>query len=281
MNASILYKTADGEKAVMAIYDTALKNWPVPYETRTISTRHGDTFIVASGKPLSPAMILLHGAGSNSSIWAGDVAAYSDCFRVYAIDLPGEAGKSTPNRPAWDSTAFAEWLEDVFDGLQIERAILVGISQGAWTALKFTVIRPERVEKLILMSPGGIVPDRPSFLIRAIGLMMLGKWGIKQMVNALFGDQAVPEGVVDIVVQITNQFKPRIGVLPLFSDAELKRLTMPTFLLGGTKDIIRDLDKIERRLRGLIPRLTVKIISGAGHALVNTNGYVIEFAMQP
>lgn len=123
-----LYKSPEGAKQVMAIYDGALKNWPVPYETRNISTRHGDTFVLVSGNENAPAMILLHGAGGNSSMWAGEVGEYSRHFRVYAADLPGEAGKSAPNRPAWDSLAFAEWLEDVFNGLNIERATLVGIS---------------------------------------------------------------------------------------------------------------------------------------------------------
>jgi pimeloyl-ACP methyl ester carboxylesterase len=113
----MIYKTPEGERTVMALYDNALKNWSAPYETRQIPTRHGDTFVIASGNPASPVLILLHGAGGNSTMWAGDVGDYSRHFRVYAVDLPGEAGKSAPNRPAWDRPAFAEWLEDVFDGL--------------------------------------------------------------------------------------------------------------------------------------------------------------------
>lgn len=280
MNNSIHYKTPDGEKAVMAIYDDALNHWAVPYETRMIPTRHGEAFVVASGSLLSPAMILLHGAGSSSAIWAADVGDYSPHFRVYAVDLPGEAGKSAPDRPAWDSPAFAEWLEDVFNGLKIEHATLVGISQGAWTALKFATVMPNRVDNLVLIAPGGIVPDRSSFLIRAIVLMMLGQWGIKRMVGDLFGDQPVPDGVIERVVQITAHFKPRIGVLPIFSDEELRCLTMPTLLLGGSKDIMRDLDKIEARLRRFVPRLLVTIIPGGGHALLNTTPAVMRFLLQ-
>jgi pimeloyl-ACP methyl ester carboxylesterase len=111
-----IYKSSAGERAVMALYDRVLADhWPAPYETLNTPTRHGDTFVVANGDKSAPPLVLLHGAGSNSAIWAGDVAAYSQQHRVYAVDLPGEPGKSAPNRPAWDSPAFAEWLEDVFD----------------------------------------------------------------------------------------------------------------------------------------------------------------------
>lgn len=280
MNTSTRYKTIEGEKAVMAIYDAALKNWPVAHETHMLTTRHGETFVIASGNALSPAMILLHGAGGNSSMWAGDVTDYSRHYRVYAVDLPGEAGKSATNRPAWDSPAFAEWLEDVFNGLKIEHATLVGISQGAWTALKFAVVMPNRVDKLVLIAPGGIVPDRPLFIVRAIGLTFMGNWGSRRLVHALFADQKVPDAVIDTVAQTSTQFKPRLGILPIFSDDELRRLTMPVLLLGGTKDIIRDLNKIEARLRGLIPHLKTVIIPGAGHALVNTSDCVMEFLAQ-
>ncbi len=272
-----LYKTPAGEQAVMAIYAAALENWRAPYETRTLPTRHGDTYAIISGAVAASALILLHGAGSNSAIWAGDVADYCQRYRVYAVDLIGEAGRSAPNRPAWEGAAFAEWLSDVLDGLEVERATFVGISQGAWAALKFATAHSERVAKLALLTPGGIVPDKRSFMFRAIAYMLLGQWGIRRMTRELFGDQPVPEGVEDIMVQVTAAFKPRMGVLPIFSDDELRRLTMPIYLTGGTKDTLRDLPKIAARMGDLVPDLTTKLIDGAGHALMNTSGCIMEF----
>ena len=86
--------------------------------------------------------------------------------------------------------------------------------------------------------------------------------------------------MIDIVVEISRYFKPRLGVLPLFADEELRRLTMPILLVGGTKDIMRDLGKIEQRLRQHVPKLTVKLIPGAGHALINTQSSLLEFLTQ-
>lgn len=272
-----VYKTPAGEKAVMALYDAALERWPVPYETLTIPTRHGDTFVIACGESDAPPLILLHGAGTNSAIWIGDVAEYSRCYRVYAVDLLGEAGKSAPNRPAWDSPAYAEWLDDVFVALTINRAVLVGISQGSWTALKFTAMKPHCVEKLVLMTPGGIAPDRLSFVLHMIPLSLMGRWGLRRIMRLLYGDQVVPDGVEDIMAVVTRNFKSRMGVLPIFSDEELKRLTMPTFLLGGSKDNLRDMGKIAARLRPLVPHLTVTIIPGAGHAVLNTTAPIMAF----
>lgn len=272
-----IYKSAAGESAVMALYDALLARWPVPYETLTVPTRHGDTFVMACGSPSAPPMILLHGAGTNSAIWAGDVVEYSRKYRVYLLDLLGEPGKSSPNRPAWDSPAYAEWLEDVLNALRVQKAIFIGLSQGGWSALKFAVTQPERVDKLILLTPGGIVPDKATFLLQVLPLMMLGQWGIRRINRMVMGGQEVSKEVVEATALITTHFKARIGTLPLFTDAELQRLTMPILLLIGSKDVLRDAAKIIARLNPLVPNLTASVIPDGGHALLNTTGRVTAF----
>ena len=278
MTSQSIYKSPAGERAVMAVYDRVLADyWPAPYRTSTLPTRHGDTFVIACGDETAPALVLLHGAGSNSAIWAGDVVEYSRHFRVYAVDLPGEPGKSAPNRPAWDSPAYAEWLEDVFDALNLEKAALLGVSQGGWTALKFATYQPERVEKLVLLCPGGIVPDRTSFYIRFLPLLLLGRWGVRRANRMLFGDQPVPEEADEYLTLMMTHFKPRTGVVPVFSDEELRRLTMPVLLLGGTQDAIRDTEKIAARMGELVSHLTAVFIPGAGHVLLDTRDYIVPF----
>src|SRR5262247_945497 len=102
-------------------YDALLARWPVPCATLDISSRYGATFVVASGSESAAPLVLIHGAGSNSAMWAGDVGEYSRHYRVYAVDLLGEPGKSAPARPSWDSPAYAEWLGDVLDALKVEK----------------------------------------------------------------------------------------------------------------------------------------------------------------
>lgn len=277
MSTNSIYKSPAGEKAVMALYDAVLAKWPVPFETLDISTQYGNTFVITCGNGTGPPLVLLHGAGTNSAIWAGDVVEYGRHYHVYAVDLLGEPGKSAPSRPSWEGPAYAEWLEEVLDALKIEKATFIGISQGAWTALKFAVSHPARVNALVLLTPGGIVPDQISFAIRALFFTLLGRWGARRLAQLIYGDQPIPEGVEEITLLIMSHFKARVGILPLFSDEELQHLTMPTFLLGGGKDALRDLEKIAARLRLFVPHLAVTIVPGAGHALLNTTSQVMSF----
>ena len=158
-----------------------------------------------------------------------------------------------------------------------ESAILIGLSQGGWTALKFATSRPERVDKLVLLTPGGITPDRISFALRAIPLSFMGRWGIERINRMVFGPQPIPAEVNETTTLIMTHFRVRIGVLPIFSDEQLQRLTMPTLLLIGQEDALRDARKIADRMRKLVPELTAKIIPHAGHAMYNTPSHIIPF----
>jgi pimeloyl-ACP methyl ester carboxylesterase len=272
-----IYKSPAGEKAIVAKYDELLSRWPVPYATQTISTRYGDTFVIANGNETAPAMLLLHGAGSNSAMWFADVEVYSRHYRVYAVGLIGEPGKSAATRPSWKGEAYTEWLSEVLGGLKLEKVILVGLSQGGWTALKLATSLPERVDKLVLLTPGGITPDKLGFALRAIGLSFLGKRGTESIKRLVFGRQVIPKDVDEFMTLTMTHFKTRIGALPIFSDEELKRLTMPTLLLVGANDVLRDAKKISARLQNLLPQLTTAIIPEMGHALYDTTGHVTEF----
>jgi pimeloyl-ACP methyl ester carboxylesterase len=106
-NKSPLYKSFAGETEVMALYDKVLSHWPVPHDDSRLDTRFGETFIIASGPPKSPPLILLHGACSNAVSWVGEVGLYSRYFRTYAVDIPGDPGRSAPIRLSWNNLAYA------------------------------------------------------------------------------------------------------------------------------------------------------------------------------
>ena len=165
----------------------------------------------------------------------------------------------------------------MLDALALDAVTIVGLSQGAWTALKFAVSHPERVTALVLLSPGGVVPDKLSFVVRALPLLLLGRWGIERIQRLVLAGQSVPAEVEEYMILLMRHFKARIGRLPIFSDTELRRLTMPVLLLMGARDALRDAEKITARMKRLVPHLTATIVPDAGHAVLNTPSYVLPF----
>ena len=272
-----IYRNEAGENEIMSYYDSILSIWPVKFETKRLMTKHGDTFVITSGEKNAPSLILLHGAASNSTAWAGEVAEYSRHFRVYAIDILGEPGKSSHNRLRWDSLDYAEWLNDLLTALAIKKTSIVGLSQGAWTALRFATCYPEKIEKLVLLTPAGIVPTKVNFILKAVFYSLFGKAGAKKINRIVVGKQDLNLKAIHFMDLIQTNFKARVEKEYIFSDSELSKLGMPILLIGGTDDVIRSAEAIAERLQRLVSKLTVNLIPRMGHVLVGLNQQIITF----
>ncbi len=277
MNGASLYKSPEGYREVMAFYDQALARWPVPYEELRLATQQGETFAIACGERQAPPVVLLHGTCSNAVAWLGDVKDLCRHFRVYAVDVIGEPGRSAPSRPPFSGHAYAEWLEDVLAGLGVARASLVGISQGGWMALSLATRHPECVERLVLLAPGGVAQVRMSFLLRAIPLSFLGRWGGEVISRITMGEQPVHPDAVAYMNAIMTHFRPRIGAPRLFTGEELKRLTMPVLLVVGARDALFPSAKTVARLETLLPQLVARILPDVGHMLHGMAGEMVPF----
>lgn len=269
MKTQSIYKSVAGEKAIMNVYEKVLSMWPVQHEELSIETRFGRTFVITGKDQSRPPLVLIHGSGSNSATWFADVAAYSQTYSVYCVDIPGEPGKSEPERFDWHGTAFSEWLDDVLQGLGIKRTVLGGISLGGWASLKYAVDKPGKVEKLVLICPGGVTPSRPSFILRMIFFSLFGEWGLNRIKSLIFKDLPLTEEA-DLYFTLTaKHFNYRRGEPPIFTDEQLRSIKVPIIFLGGKEDIIFNTEKAAQRLKALLPDLTVKLYGGKGHALVN------------
>nr|BFE80953.1 hypothetical protein GCM10020093_035540 [Planobispora longispora] len=173
----VRYTSAEGARAVERRYRELLELWPVPAEHLRVPTRQGETFVVACGPPDAPPVVLLHGSGINSVMWAEATPAWSRHFRLYAVDMIGEPGLSAPSRPPLDSDAYALWLDDVLAGLGVERASFVGVSLGGWLAVDYATRRPGRAGRLALLCPGGIGGQKYGMLLVALLLQLFGRRG--------------------------------------------------------------------------------------------------------
>lgn len=275
-NASI-YKSGAGKDEILALYNKVLVQWPLPCTHINLSTRYGNTFVIASGQASAPPLVLLHGTASNSATWMGDVVEYGRHYRVYAVDMPGEPGNSDPRRFSWAGPAFNEWLDDVLDGLGVEKTILGGMSLGAWATVNYALHKPDRVDKAVLIVPSGVCQPRLSFVLRLIGLSLFGEWGRQRLKAFIFNGAEFPEDLDRFLDLVSRHFNYRAGSPPLFSDEELQSLAMPVLFLAGEKDVLLNTPKTAARLQSLVPDLTMKIFREDGHATVNTALDVVTF----
>jgi pimeloyl-ACP methyl ester carboxylesterase len=272
-----IYTSAAGAREVERRYREALDRWPVPREHLRVPTCEGPTFVVASGRADAPPVLLLHGSGTNSAIWRDDAASWAEHLRVYAVDVIGEPGLSAPSRPPLDSEAYALWLDDVLDGLGAERTSIVGASLGGRLAADYAIRRPGRVDRLVLLCPGGIGRHRRGWMVAAVLLAPFGRAGRRGLVRLITGlGAAEAREFLDHMAATFAHFIPRRS-LPTFTDGELGRLAAPTLLIIGTRDAMVDARDTAARLTRTVPHAEVRLLPGVGHAIVGQTATVLAF----
>jgi pimeloyl-ACP methyl ester carboxylesterase len=102
-----------------------------------------------------PLVVLLHGIAASSATWERVIPRLSPFHRVIAPDLLGH-GKSAKPRGDYSLGAYANLLRDLLEALGEQRATIVGHSLGGGIAMQFAYQYPERCERLVLVSSGGL-----------------------------------------------------------------------------------------------------------------------------
>jgi pimeloyl-ACP methyl ester carboxylesterase len=198
------------------------------------------------------SMILLHGNGESCDYFEHQIAYFSKQYHVIALDTRGH-GQSPRGEKPFTIKQFAEDLHDFMDEKSIERAIILGFSDGGNIALTFALKYPERIEKLILnganLFPSGVKPlyQRPI--------------EIGYRIARLFSKKS----------EKAKQNTEMLGLMvnePHIEPFELARLTMPVLVIAGTKDMIKE--SHTRLIYKSLPNAQMNIIEG-DHFVANKN----------
>jgi pimeloyl-ACP methyl ester carboxylesterase len=102
-----------------------------------------------------PALLLLHGIANSSETWERAAALLCEHFTVIAPDLLGH-GRSVTPRGDYSLGAHASGARDIANALGHERVTVVGHSLGGGIAMQYAYQFPERTERLVLVSSGGL-----------------------------------------------------------------------------------------------------------------------------
>jgi len=115
---------------------------------QTLQMEGNQIFYVAKGE--GEPLILIHGYGAAIWVWEKQIDILSQSHRVYALDLIGHGFSDRPKIPYTPET-YIYFLRDFMDGLEIDRASLIGNSMGGGIAWAMALLFPDRVKRLVLI----------------------------------------------------------------------------------------------------------------------------------
>lgn len=248
--------------------------------SRHLPTCQGSTFVVASGPDDAPPVVLIHSSQANSASWMPDVALLSSKFRLFAVDMIGEAGLSARVRSDLIGDAHALWLDDVFKGLELRSAGIVGTSLGGWLAL-YASRRPAAVQALALISPAGIGRQK-NFLLKALPLLLLGPWGKRKMREQVFGPapkelSEMMRPLAELMETVGGTIRPRVVSIPRLTDEQLGQLKMPILAVIGGRDALLDSADTRARPQRAAPNAEICFIDDGYYFLPDQAPRVKDF----
>lgn len=260
-----------------------------PYELDSVEL-HKDTLrYVDAGD--GPPIILVHGLLGSHESWAGQIERLSDKYRVIAPDLFGHGSSDKPSGD-YSLSSHAATIRDLMDHLNIESASMVGHSLGGGIVMQGVYLFPERVDRLALVSSGGLGPE-VSLLLKAATLpgselvlpvlasdwvrkntesvvAKLGRWGLpvtlgKSMEETWRSFQTVADkGSREAFLASTRAVVGPRGQTVSAKQHFEKFESLPSLLVWGGKDRMIPASHADN-IRREVPNSHVEIFPSAGH----------------
>jgi pimeloyl-ACP methyl ester carboxylesterase len=265
-----VYKSPQVKAQFLEIYDEKMTEWPVPYKDVFVDTEYGKVHVIASGPEEAPPMLLLHASGVSGWSWKHNVEALSQDYRTYAIDLISDAGKSEftnlDNIPKTGED-LARLYAEISDKLGVEKAYVVGASEGGFIASHYALNYPERVEKLALMGPMGYSGAVQSIIRITFTVFFPVKPVQDSTFKWAFSDstQLKEEFAEWFPLTMTGLNSVKVAPMPL-SPEERQSLQVPVLFIFGERDNLVGDAEAARDLVQDIPNVQVEIVE-AGHLM--------------
>jgi pimeloyl-ACP methyl ester carboxylesterase len=201
-------------------------------------------------------------------MWYPNTPALSTERPVYAIDTPGDPGRSVHRAPIHEPERAAQWLDETLAGLGLDRVHLLGSSYGGWLVLNQAYHAPERLASVTLLDPGGLEKVGLRFFVW-IFASLFATFAPKALRPRLASWLEQPVLVVPelrtMIRTGVRAYRIRRPVPQPLTDAELGAIRTPLYLVLGRRSLLVHPDRQVERVPRLIPGARAEIISRTGH----------------
>ena len=219
-------------------------------------------------------VILLHGNPSYGLFWYPVIGPLSNKFRVIAPDVVGYGESDKPSAP-YDKHFYCAWLNEFMDALGLNKASIVGHSQGGAIAIHFALDYQERVEKLVIVDSGGLGPLESTGVLFNMILYVLfpsrkaalrfGRYAFHSSTGRIGREEVMEYGVEVLRLPGSRRAPLRSWkIASLITSEQLANIVQDTLLIWGEQDIFFSASQAEEAHKA-IPRSQLQIIPSAGH----------------
>ncbi len=216
-------------------------------------------------------VVFLHGSGLSHIVWSlTEQFLSSKEFNVLSIDLPGHGNSEGPCLESIEK--IADWLEEVFNKLNLNQMTLIGHSQGCLEALEYSFRYKRRLKKIIFIGGSYRMPVNKDLIDLAengdndsVKLMM--KWGFEGSKKFIGGNPI--EKIIQSPRDISEILAVDLKACNNYTNGEeaAKLIDLPTLIISGELDKMVNLEA-SKKFSSLVKNSSTHIIIGSGHMIM-------------
>ena len=230
-------------------------------------------------------IVFLHGSGLSHIVWSlAEQFFSSKNFNVLSIDLPGHGNSEGPCLDSIEK--IADWLEKVFEKLNLNDLIIISHSQGCLEALEYSLKYKDRLKKLVFVGGSYRMPVNEDLIdlasngdSDAVKLMM--KWGYEGSKKFIGGNPI--ERIIKSPRDISEILAVDLIACNNYKNGSeaAKAITCPVMLVLGELDKMVNLE-FGKKFANLVKNSKTHIIEGCGHMIMIEKAFemrekVLEF----
>jgi pimeloyl-ACP methyl ester carboxylesterase len=230
-------------------------------------------------------IVFLHGSGLSHIVWSlAEQFFSSKNFNVLSIDLPGHGNSEGPCLDSIEK--ISDWLEKVFEKLNLNNLIIISHSQGCLGALEYSLKYKDRLKKLVFVGGSYRMPVNEDLIdlasngdSEAVKLMM--KWGYEGSKKFIGGNPI--ERIIKSPRDISEILAVDLIACNNYKNGSeaAKAITCPVMLVLGELDKMVNLE-FGKKFANLVKNSKTHIIEGCGHMIMIEKAFemrekVLEF----
>ncbi len=279
-----LYKTEEGKREILALYDEKLESLNIDYEYLNIATSFGHTNIIATGPSSGPPLIIVHGSNGCAPISLETYPNVRTAYRVYAIDVLAQPNKSASPSMSMKDNSYGKWINEIIDQLQIEEVTMVGFSFGGLVILKTLEYDESKIKEVYLAAPAYIVNGNPLKALWKVFIPMKRYMSTKktkyveQFLEELFTDR--DEFAIQFLSKVFLHFKMDFTPVPVISTEAAQSIETPIHLFAAKRDLMFPGKKMMKRAAEIFPSLRSSVLlETSKHVQNRRDNNIIEQAI--
>ena len=272
MASDSIYKTGQGKKVLLDIYDRQLSKLEVEFDMLNVDTRFGHTNVLAAGSKEKKKLLIFHGGNSTNPYNLKFFLPLLKEFQIYAPDTIGHPGYSAQKVLSSKDYSYGQWAVDVISGLNFKKANCIGISYGGGILIRLATYAPEIINRAAFIVPSGIANCPLVQVIVKLGLPMIkyrllpGQENLIGAIEPMTNSKEIDKGTLEMVEAVFKHVKVKAEMPRNATKKELENFLAPTLVIAAENDVLFPGETVIKRAKEIFPNLTkAKLLSKSPH----------------